>query len=214
MSNVLISCDSKYYKNWGISLIRSLRQCVPWINITVIIINAEEKNEVFGVNYYYDNIEISNNESRIAYYQAARFLKCCDIFPNNELVMTVDCDSICTREFTTDQFNNIAKNINFFKHPFKDRLLAGIVTFGEDPKFRKRFKELLMSEPYEKWKYGRDQLVIGMLAAEFDYGLLGDDWMSMGKEETGVFYTLKGNQKNTDIYIKRYIRLSKTLRKE
>lgn len=205
MYNILIACDSKYYKNWAINCIKSIQLYAPWISITVVLVNPDTNFEsIPNVKYHIDRIEFPNEESKVAYFQAVRFLKCSEIFPNNELVMAIDCDTVLTRSFTEKEFRRISTKIHVQRHHKADRWMAGLVTFGDDSKFRNYFKEQLLQLPLEKWEYGWDQKILNNLNAEFQYiPLQVGDWMSFGKGG-GIFLTLKGSQKYSEKYLKNF----------
>lgn len=209
--NILIACDNEYYNRWTINLIKSIQTYSTEIRITVIVVNPSHITELPGVQYVYDNIDFPNETCKIPYYQAVRFLKCYDIFSNKELVMSIDCDSICRKKIDSTEFRMVCSTVHVLKHPLKDRFLAGMITFGHNNKFRKRFKEMLLSKPIEEWSYGWDQEVLSHLHKEFNYDLLDHNWMSIGKVADGIFYTLKGSQKDKPNFLERYNRILKDL---
>ena len=214
MSNILIACDNEYYKKWGINFIKSLKKFAPWVNLNVVVVNPSSITELDNVRYFYDYVNFPNEECKIPYYQAVRFIKCYELFPNNELVMTLDCDTVCTREFKEKDFTRLCREIRVQRHPNleKSRLLAGLVTFGNDNKFRIKIREELLSKPLEQWEYGRDQRVLNSLKSEFDYkDLFADEWLSFGKNQGGVFLTLKGTQKDNDKCLKFYNKIIKDI---
>lgn len=202
--NLLIACDSFYYSTWAVNCINSIKQLTPWLDITVVIVNPEHVKEIPNVKYVYDFIEFPNEESKIAYYQAVRFIKCADIFPNGELVMSIDCDTVLQKPFTRQEFENVCSSITVQRHQKADRWMAGLVTYGNNNIFRKKIKEQLLSLPLDKWQYGWDQTVLNMLALEFNYNKTEvGNWMSFGKGK-GKFLTLKGSQKTTERFLANY----------
>lgn len=204
MYNLLIACDSNYYTTWAKECIESVCRLVPWLNITVIVVNPKSVKEIKNVRYVYDYVEFPNEESKVAYYQAVRFIKCSELFPNNELVMSIDCDTLLSSAFTKDEFSQVCSKIHVQRHHKADRWMAGLVTYGNDSVFRNKLRERLVSIPLENWKYGWDQTVLNGLAKEFNYiPLLVGDWMSFGKGK-GKFLTLKGNQKISKKYLNIY----------
>jgi hypothetical protein len=82
--------------------------------------------------------------------------------------------------------------------------MAGLVTYGNNSKFRNEFRESLLSLPIEKWEYGRDQDVLNLLDEKYHYTRLNvGEWMSFGRGK-GIFLTLKGDQKIADGYLEIY----------
>ncbi len=204
--NILIACDSQYYSNWAVYCIRSIRKLVPWLKVTVVVVNPTQIEEIPEVTYVYDYVTFPTEESKVAYYQAIRFIKCAELFPNNELVMSIDCDTILQSSFTRQEFEKVCSTINVLRHHKADRWMAGLVTYGNDNLFRKTIKEKLLSLPLDKWEYGWDQTVLNSLATEFNYNKVEvGGWMSFGKG-CGKFLTLKGSQKYKEKFLINYDR--------
>jgi hypothetical protein len=202
--NILLACDSNYYQTWTINCINSIQKYVPWMKITVIIVNPNNINEIPNVKYVYDYVEFSNDDSRVAYYQAVRFIKCADLFPDNELVMSIDCDTILTKPFLEEEFKKLCSNISVLRHHKADRWMAGLVTYGNTEHFRKKIKDHLLSIPVEQWIYGWDQTALNQLSVEFNYTPIEvGGWMSFGKGK-GKFLTLKGSQKVKEKFLNNY----------
>jgi hypothetical protein len=205
MYNILIACDNDYYHKWAINCLKTIQQQNPWIALHVVIINPESNiDKIKNVNYHFEYINFPNDDCKVAYYQALRFLKVSDLFPNDELVMTIDCDTVCARPFGIEEFSNICKTIHVQRHQKADKWMAGLVTYGNDPAFRNDLKSNLMSEPIENWRYGRDQEILNSMAQKYNFRkLYVGEWMSFGKGK-GIFITLKGTQKTKDKFLKNY----------
>ena len=204
MYNILIACDDQYYQTWAENCIRSIHYHTSWMNVTVVIVNPSKTYNLKNVRYIYDHKEFINDQSKIAYYQAVRFLKCLDIFHEDDLIMSIDCDTVLTKSFSKNEFESICKNIHIQRHQKDIRWMAGLVTFGQKVDFRRRFKEELLAEPIENWLYGRDQYVLEKLSHEFEFKKLHvGEWMSFGRGK-GTFLTLKGHQKNSEGYLNNY----------
>ena len=202
--NILIACDSIYYSQWAVNCLRSIKKHVPWMNVTAVIVNPVDIKEIPEINYVYDYVNFINDDSKVAYYQAVRFIKCAELFPNNELVMSIDCDTILTKDFLQKDFENVCKNIHVQRHQKADRWMAGLVTYGNSNEFRLEFKNQLLSKPIETWEYGWDQRMLNLLSTKFKYSKLEiDDWMSFGKGN-GTFLTLKGDQKTSPNHLNSY----------
>lgn len=213
MYNVLLACDIQYYNTWAINCIKSIQKYVPWLKIHVVIVNPTTKyQQLPNVSYYEDSINFLNDRCKVAYYQAVRFIKCADIFTNNELVFSIDCDTLCTRSFTQHELENICKTVHVQRHQKNVRWMAGFVTYGIESNFRKEFKEKLLELPIEEWKYGRDQDVLNLLDEKYHYKKLNvGDWMSFGRG-SGTFLTLKGDQKISSGYLATYNSILKELK--
>lgn len=204
MAKILISCDTDYYDLWAYNLIRSLRQFVSWIDIHVIIVNPNNIRKIDSVTYHFDYREFKNIENAIAYYQAVRFLKCSEIFPNRELVMSIDCDSLCTESFFPIDFEKVCSTVSVLRHHKTERWLAGLVTFGDSNEFRKEFTKRLLSKPIDEWCPGYDQEVLRSLETDYRFvESVPGDWIGFGYKK-GKFITLKGEQKTALKYITIY----------
>ena len=207
MYNVLLACDNEYYHKWTINCIKSIQFYVPWIDISVVIVNPTNIVEMPNVKYFYENKIFESETSKIAYYQAVRFLKCSKIFANNELVMSIDCDTLLQSSFSQKDFLRICQNIHVQRHQKNIRWMAGLVTYGTDSLFRSRLTEELLKIPIDQWKPGRDQDVLKILSEEFTFHpLYVGDWMSFG-QGSGKFVTLKGDQKIADGYLNIYSKI-------
>lgn len=204
MYNILLASDTSYYNQWTKNCIKSIKHFVPWIDITVIVVNPYEIEKLPDIKYVFDYVDFKNNSSKIPYYQALRFLKCAEIFPDNNLVMSIDCDTVLTKKFSKDEFVSICESIHVQRHQKDKRWMAGLVTYGNSTDFRNRLKEKLLSLPIEDWKYGWDQEVLKSLSDEFIFKkLMVGDWMSFGRGG-GKFLTLKGDQKTSLGYLENY----------
>jgi lipopolysaccharide biosynthesis glycosyltransferase len=198
MYNIFLACDPNYYVKWGEACIKSIQHFNPWLSITVIIINDTGIKKIPNVRYVYDY-----GPNTVAYMQAVRFLKCHEIFQDKKYIMSIDCDTLCTKSFSVESFIALTENVSVLKHHKENRWMAGLVTYG-DINFRKQFKEKLLELPLDDWEYGWDQTVLNQLEKEFKFKeVQSTDWMSFGKE-SGIFLTLKGDQKTTLKYLKNY----------
>ena len=206
--SILIACDQTYYDNWATTLLNSIYHHNPWITLRCHVVNPSNFKKLDFVKYTTESILFTNDTSKIAYLQAARFIAAAKI-PTSECVITLDADTICTREFTQEEFNKLFEKQYVLQHPKDSRWLAGLVSFGPND-FRYRYAELLNSKPLDEWEWGRDQRVMPQLDKEFTFVPVDKKWMSIGKNKTNsAFLTLKGDQKITDKYLnifKEYIR--------
>jgi len=200
--NLLISCDQIYYTDWAINLLKSIKYYCPNLHLHCNIINPDYKNEIEGVNYYYEEKDFNNDNSKISYLQSSRFIKVAD-FDIQEKFVTIDTDTICTKKFDVTELISVIDRTSILKHRKKDRWLAGFVSFTNN-NFRKEFRELLFKDPIDSWLPGRDQIVLDQLANKYNYTVLDGDWMSIGKNDNSVFLTLKGEQKYTDKYLSKF----------
>ncbi len=202
--NIFIACDGNYYDQWGLNCLKTIQFHAPWVKLTAHVVNPNSKNELDGVTYHYEDRSFSNDQSKIGYYQAVRFLKCYEYFPNNELVMTIDSDTVLMKPFTEKEFKDVCNEISVQRHQKDIRWMAGLVTYGRDNSFRKKLQQELLSRPIDEWTYGWDQDVLDILSQEFQFKkLMVGEWMSFGRGR-GIFLTLKGDQKTSEGYLNNY----------
>lgn len=212
MYNVLLACDSEYYSTWAINCIRSIQQYAPWLKIHVVIVNPKiTYQKIENVIYYEDRINLPNETCKVPYYQAVRFIKCADLFPNNELVFSIDCDTVCTRSFDQADLDAICQTVHVQRHQKNVRWMAGFVTYGSSSEFRNELKQKLLDLPIDHWVYGYDQDVLNSLSNKYQYKKLNvGNWMSFGRG-SGIFLTLKGDQKTSNGYLEIYHNILKTI---
>tara|TARA_Y100000389_G_C17279063_1_gene421971 strand:- start:34 stop:684 length:651 start_codon:yes stop_codon:yes gene_type:complete len=205
--NVLIGCDQTYYDDWGIHLVRSIKHFNPWITCHVHIVNPVHIERVEGVQYSTEERKFKNNSAKLGYLQCVRFLKVAEKFNDNDMVMTLDADTICTRQTTPRQFAEASRHkITMLRHLKAKHWLAGLVTFGT-PGFRQELADKLLEKPIEDWVPFWDQTVLKQLSEKYTYHEQPPKlyWMSIGKNgNQSVFLTLKGNQKEKDKYLDTY----------
>lgn len=194
--NLLLACDRSYYDQWVPTLIRSVQTWLPWLSITVVLADSDPVEEIPEVRYVYHTSPDLEEDQRIAYYQALRFLVCAELFDDDQLVMTLDVDTICTQSFYLAEWLPLAQTPHALWHDKQQNWLAGMVTFGTGRKFRQAFREALLATPLDQWIYGHDQIVLRSLVGRFSIKPISNlgKWITLGKGP-GYFLTLKGRQK-------------------
>lgn len=209
--NILIGCDQLYYDEWGETLLKSIRHFNPWVNLHAHIVNPCNLKKLPYVDYTTKTINFPNDTAKIGYLQSCRFLAVADKFKDEDLVMTIDADSICTKEFSEDSFRLITNSVTVLKHPKDDRWLAGLVTYGTE-NFKKDYAKLLNELPLQDWAPFHDQTVLAHLSTLYQF-TSQESWMSIGKNGKNnnqrVFLTLKGNQKYKEKYLQIYNNVNK-----
>ena len=204
MYNILLACDTLYYTQWAINCIRSIQHYNPWIKITAVVVNPVNVEELPGVRYVYEDKKFTNDDEAVGYYQALRFIKVPELYKDNELVLTLDVDTICTRSFTPVEFDQVCRKIHILKHHKENRWLAGFVSYGLG-NFRHRYKDALLQKDTKDWTFGWDQEVLNALQSEYNYEPIRiGGWVSFGKG-VGTFLTLKGTQKVSGKYLPNYL---------
>lgn len=213
MNNILLSCDWNYYNDWARWCIKSIKHYNPWINITTHIINPLDQDEIPGVRYEYEQVDLTQYKEPVAYYQAARFIKVAELFDDTDLVMTLDCDTVCTQSFSQEEFETLANQVSVLHHHKADRWLAGLVTYGTE-NFRHDYRQQLLDKSYDDWTYGLDQVVLADLNEIYQFNEVKvGTWISLGKGQ-GTFLTLKGTQKTNSKYLGVYQTTIKTINDE
>ena len=202
--NILIGCDQTYFDKWGIVLLNSIKYHSPWINLHCHIVNPTKENIYNNIDITTETRDFTSEDSKISYLQAVRFLAVNEKFNKNDCTVTLDADSICTSSFDENEFSKLFDHQYILQHHKEDRWLAGFVTFCDNG-YARELADELHTESVDDWHYGRDQDVMSKLSKKYDYQVLPRKWMSIGKNKSNSYFlTLKGNQKETDKYLKRY----------
>lgn len=202
--NVLVGCDQNYYDTWAVPLLQSIHRHNPWLSLHCHIVNPTKENKLDNVDITTEHRDFVSDESKISYLQCVRFLAVADKFKKDEPVITLDADSICTRRIGNTAIQRLFEKQHVLKHHKDDRWLAGFVTFNNNG-FRQSYASELRSIPVDKWRWGRDQTVLNNFAISYEFKQLDILWMSIGKNRNNsAFLTLKGEQKETDKYLKVY----------
>lgn len=205
--HILVACDQNYYDKWGIELLKSTRYYNPssWLNVHCHIVNPSRGFEqVKDVDY---TTEKYNNPS-IEYLQGVRFLVASNKLPT-EQVMILDADTVCTKEFSQQEFDSVTSNVTVLKHHKHAALhtwLCGLVTLGTG-NFRHEYADALLNTDILEWKYGHDQDVLNSLHSKYNFNEATANWMCMGKQNPkSVFLTLKGTHKLNPKYTNQFER--------
>lgn len=202
--NILLGVDQTYYDTWAVPLLKSIQRHNPLLSLHCHIVNPTKENNLDNVSITSEYLDFISDESKISYLQSVRFLAVANKFKNNELVFTLDADTICTRKIRNTALQSLFKKQHVLKHHKDDRWLAGFVTFNDNG-FRHEYTSELQSVPIGEWKWGRDQTVLNSFANEFKFEELNTDWIAIGKNRNqSAFLTLKGEQKYTDKYLNGY----------
>ncbi len=198
--SILIACDQKYYNDWAENLLKSIHYHCPKLKLRCHVVNHNKLIQLPYVKYTLETKTFKNDESRIAYLQAVRFL-CASKIPAEEQFITLDADTICARPFSIDEFASIFSHQHVLKHHKADRWLAGLVAFKSDD-FRNVYASRLLEEPVDDWLWGRDQDILCDLADKYNYTPIDNKWIRIAKPKPDtVFLTLKGEQKVTEKYL-------------
>ena len=197
---ILIGCDDQYYQDWGVTLIKSLRHFVPWINIHCHIVNPKSYTPIDGVIY-----SMEQGNQALGYLQAVRFLQTHQY--KSDRLMVIDADSICTRSFTKQEFDDITEGVTVLRHPKAPRWLCGLMA-SNNPDFWDTYDSLLQCET---WAIGRDQVILEDMTRHFKFNDCGPTWMKIGKPGNAIFQTLKGPQKQNPKYLKFYDNIKEQL---
>lgn len=202
---ILIGCDQKYYDQWATTLLRSIHYYAPWVKLHCHVVNPDNLKQIPNVSYTTEEKDLSDPDVFNGYLQAVRFLKAYELFPNNEPVIIVDADSICTHSFSQEQYDQVHLDTPVVLYKEKTtRWLAGFISMGSNT-FRKDFYDLLMSKPIEEWSGFWDQKCLKQLSNTHNFIKCPTEWMSIGKNGLrSIFLTLKGDQKTTEKYLLYY----------
>ena len=213
----LIGCDQNYYDVWGINLLKSIKYFNNGNNYKLhchIVNPKKDFTKIAGVIYTTEEKDFLNRNNEIAYLQCSRFLAVQKYYSNNEIIVTLDADSICTRKFTEIELEELLSKNHVLTRgkPTDNRWLAGMIVF-KDKRFKEDYAISILSKKDFEWEYGWDQTVLAELANKYNFNQLPSKWMSIGKNGLKrVFLTLKGtSQKTESKYIDTYHNLIKKI---
>jgi hypothetical protein len=200
--NLLLGCDGLYYQMYGINFIHTLKRHAAFLKIHIVVVNPTSNiNQIKDVNYIFEIKTFSTDEEKIGYLQCVRFLKCNELFPNSERVITMDVDTLCNKNITEEKILSISESIHVLK--FKEKWLAGLVSFGNLPHFRQALQQELSSVPQTSWRPGFDQLKLRELEKRFLYNPVnvGSEWVTFNSRKFESFFTtFKGERKFNDSF--------------
>ncbi len=203
--NILIGCDQEYYDEWGVNCLESIQKHAPWINLHCHLVNPEEDYyQIPSVTYTTETKEFVSDNHRNSYLQCVRFIVVPRIFKTDELVMALDCDSICIKPFSEEDFEKIAMQITILQNQKSSKWLPSAVTFGNN-EFRKDFVKELYADDDDFWPTTRCQNIIATLSTRYKYNALPQQWINLGKTSNDAFFLiLKGEQKTETSFVEVY----------
>jgi hypothetical protein len=203
--NFLIACDQKYYDDWGHELLRSVQYRNPWLKLHCHIVNPTNKKKgLTYVDYTTETREFTSDSNRLGYLQAVRFLAVADKFLDNDLVITTDADTICTRAVDPSEYQEICESVNILTHQKHGGWLCGLLSYGTGT-FKQDYAKALKIVPIDQWEVGHDQKILPKLESTHNFRILPKEWMSIGKHRnSSVFYTLKGRDRNNKYFLNSY----------
>src|SRR6056300_294515 len=150
--NILVGCDQNYFDQWAVPLLSSIQRHNPWIQLHCHIVNPTKDNTLDNVDITTEYTEFTSDEAKISYLQSVRFLAVANKFSKNELVITLDADTICTRKIGKIATQRLFEKQHVLKHHKEDRWLAGFVSFNDNG-FRQEYARELNRIPTDKWKW-------------------------------------------------------------
>ena len=220
---IYFSCDDIYYHKYGIPLIKSIVNQIPWINVHchVMLRNKVIFYTHSQVSYSYENITeefiqtIPNakitkygqqKDKLIVYYSCARFMQIEKLFKKNQHILQVDCDSLLFRPFKKDEFESLTSTVKCMRKPKSpEKVIASALSLGTGEKGQS-FREQLSDKLYKKISdYGAywfvDQDVLQDIFNNSNYTdmpLLWNTWSL--KKKDAYFRTGKGNKKESTLF--------------
>jgi len=202
--NLVVGVDQTYFDNWAAPLIQSIQKHNPNLNLHCHVVNPTKTNNIPNVDITYEHVSFENETSKISYLQSVRFLIAANKFNNNEYVMTLDADTICTRSYSQEEIEFLFSKQHVLQHYKDGRWLAGLIAF-RNSEFKTAYAKEIQSKPLEDWEWGRDQNILAKFSKEYNFVPAPRNWISIGKNGAkSVFLTLKGNQKHKSKYLALY----------
>jgi hypothetical protein len=233
---IFFSCDTVYYKKYGIPLINSIVSQIPWVAVHCHVITTDSKTnlikhpqlthtiEVINRSFI-EKIPVNNNRTFTSekynfspsplttYYACSRFLRAADIFNNSHSVLQIDCDSLLFSPFTEQEFKNVTLNpLPTRKTKKTEKILASCISFGSGEsgnKFRIELKDTLLKTINLGIYWFIDQDVLEKIFNKVSLESIPSKWNNWNfKDPEAFFRTAKGNKKDSDFFIKELTRWS------
>lgn len=195
--NLFIACDQLYYDKWAVTFLKTVRYHAPWLSLHCHLVNTINPKLLDFVDYTFETTTFINDEQKLGYLQAVRFLAVSNKFTNNESVIVLDCDGLCVKSFSEDQFKRLFEQQYVLKYKVDGRWMAGFVTF-KDNTFRQAYAAELLKKPITDWVRGWDQDVMKIMCEEYKFVALPDEWLIVGKRPgyaDSFFFMGKGSHK-------------------
>jgi len=220
---VYFSCDDIYYQNYGLALIKSILNQIPWITIHchLLLKNDVSLYKHKRISYTFERITesfiknipegkiVKNGQKKdklTVYYSCARFLQIHKLFKPHQHVLQIDCDSLLFKEFNQEAFQSITHTVKCMRKPKRPEIIiASALSLGTGEKGQS-FREQLSDKLYKKIsEYGAywfvDQDVLQDIFNNSNYTdmpLLWNTWSF--KKKDAYFRTGKGNKKESNLF--------------
>lgn len=204
--HLLIACDQIYYDSWAVTFLKTLQHHVPWLSLHCHLVNYTDVSKLLNVDYTFEETTFINDEQKLGYLQTVRFLAVANKFKNNESVIVLDCDGLCVKSFTEEQFSCLFEKQYVLQYKPDKRWMAGFVTF-KDNNFRQAYATELLKRPVNEWSRGWDQDVMKNMCSEYNFVPLPDEWLIVNKRPGYIdsfFFMGKGSHKIRQKFLELY----------
>ena len=217
---IYFSCDDIYYKQYGLPLIRSIVEQIPWISVhchlllrnpityfthSRVTYTHEEITDTF-IESIPDVKKVKHGHKRdklTVYYSCARFLQIHKLFNKDQQILQIDCDSLLFTPFTQNSFEELTSTVKCMRKPKSpEKVIASALSLGRGDSgqsFRKTLAENLFKQMKDYgayWFIDQDVLQNIFNGAEYDHmPLLWNTWSF--KKKGAYFRTGKGSRKDT-----------------
>lgn len=226
---IFFSCDTVYYERYGIPLINSIVNQIPWIGVHCHLISQTNKitliehpqlTHTFEVvdQSFIESIPVNSSRifssekynfspnSLITYYACSRFLRASKIFTSKHSVLQIDCDSLLFSPFTEEEFKEVTSIPLPTRKPKKnEKILASCISFGSGisgHKFRIELKEKLSEAINTGIYWFIDQDVLEKIFNNETLESIPVKWNNWNfKDPEAYFRTAKGNKKDSNFFI-------------
>jgi hypothetical protein len=206
--NILIACNQLDYDEWAVNCLESIQKHAPWISLYCHIVNPQDHYEIPGVNYTTEEKDFVSEMHETVYLECVRFIIIPRIFSSTDLILAIDPDFVCVKDFFEEDFEIIAKNITILQHPKSGRWLKSFVTFGHN-NFAKDFVKELYEDDEEFWPYNNADNLLEKLSSNYKYKPVLNNWINIKKASGDPIFLklkddIKSDKKFKDVY-KSYI---------
>ena len=199
--------DTVYFNNWSKRFILSAKKHAPWAHIHVHIFDSTnddadwcEKNNVSMTSEVTPSEYSMTQESKLAYWVNARFVRIPELYNDATCVISIDSDSIFKNDLTEEMFDQDiqsswvttrSKNVNVS--------LGSAVGFGADNARHILKNHLENSLPF---RWNLDQEMLDVMIVNSEIQAMDLRYSDFYTQPDSYIWTGKGNRKFKDQFAK------------
>lgn len=194
------SCDHNYFNTWAKTFVVSSQRHAPWAHIHLHIFDGTDQDREWAHNHTcsitVEPTPVNYNTdlaSRRAYWSNMRFVRLAELYTDSTAVISVDADSVFSKDLTEDQFDHDLEHSWVTTAKKREQLsLASAVGFAPDLA-RHQLKSLLESIPRLVWYM--DQINLDILLDQGTLLPMDTRYSDFKMTDASYIWTGKGERK-------------------